>query len=325
MWPTMPEMCRHYPLLAIPTKPPAQRIPILTKSCPWTAMRLPVAILPGLNAETENVIPLSESRICCSTRGADLQNMFAHVQSTATFPNSWVASHCFQRRMCCWLSCRSDTKEKPYIYPCGRSFSRKDLLTRHEQLSHALDGTQRDCRGAYRVLTTDTQTCWIRCHDSHCVPGTGTNSHTGDAARDGSSVVPQSGDHHHELPQSSSLQSSDSSVLANTSISYTPDPFLLSSTDGLFADCDDPIYGFTRFLSHGDWSTDWDRVLVHPVHDFHNPSTSNHGIAQQITPTSELRWSPLCALVCVMTPHPSHYITPGSHPLLSRRGNLGII
>jgi hypothetical protein len=126
-------------------------------------------------------------------------------------------------------------------------------------------------------------------------PELGQTASTGDAARDGSSVVPQSGDHHtvyfassisHELPQSSSLQSSDPSVLANTSISYTPDPFLLSSTDGLFADCDDPIYGFTRFLSHGDWSTDWDRVLVEPVLDLHNPSTPNHGIAQQITPDS---------------------------------------
>lgn len=30
-----------------------------------------------------------------------------------------------------------DTKEKPYVCDCGRSFARRDLLTRHERLSHS--------------------------------------------------------------------------------------------------------------------------------------------------------------------------------------------
>lgn len=30
----------------------------------------------------------------------------------------------------------ADTKEKPYNCQCGRSFTRKDLLTRHERLNH---------------------------------------------------------------------------------------------------------------------------------------------------------------------------------------------
>ncbi|KAJ4264290.1 hypothetical protein NW762_005486 [Fusarium torreyae] len=34
------------------------------------------------------------------------------------------------------LKFETDTKEKPYRCPCGRSFSRRDLLTRHSRLSH---------------------------------------------------------------------------------------------------------------------------------------------------------------------------------------------
>ena len=39
-----------------------------------------------------------------------------------------------------YIDCNPDTKEKPYICHCGRSFTRKDLLTRHERLNHHRSG-----------------------------------------------------------------------------------------------------------------------------------------------------------------------------------------
>ncbi|KAK8232393.1 hypothetical protein HDK90DRAFT_308533 [Phyllosticta capitalensis] len=49
---------------------------------------------------------------------------------------------------------RTHTKEKPFKCPCGLHFSRQDLLSRHERLSHS--GTRRATAGAKRSLRSST-------------------------------------------------------------------------------------------------------------------------------------------------------------------------
>ncbi|RAH86248.1 hypothetical protein BO86DRAFT_395689 [Aspergillus japonicus CBS 114.51] len=187
-----------------------------------------------------------------------------------------ICSRTFNRHEHLQRHIRTHTKDKPYICPCGRAFSRKDLLTRHERLSHGLDGRQGAARGSVspavdRALTTK------------------------DAAFDGPSTMDHLSDHagsishaiaHEPLTSTALSQQSDTTFLENTTVPYTFDNFLLSSTDGLFADCDDPISGFTRFLNHGDWSHDWEGLLVDPSIVSHDHNMPEHDAMQQVSPDS---------------------------------------
>ena len=60
------------------------------------------------------------------------------------------AIHSFYR-----LRLRADTKEKPYSCSCGHSFSRKDLLTRHERLAHA-SGRNSEEQSGVSLSSTDS-------------------------------------------------------------------------------------------------------------------------------------------------------------------------
>ncbi|RAH48942.1 C2H2-type zinc finger protein [Aspergillus brunneoviolaceus CBS 621.78] len=187
-----------------------------------------------------------------------------------------ICSRTFNRHEHLQRHIRTHTKDKPYICPCGRSFSRKDLLTRHERLSHGLDGRQGAARGSMSPAVDRTLTS-----TNAASIGLSTMDHMSDHTDSISHAIA-----HEPLTSTTISQQSDTAFLGNTAVPYSFDNFLLSSTDGLFADCDDPISGFTRFLTHGDWCHDWEGLLVDPSIVSHDHNLPEHDTIQQISPDS---------------------------------------
>lgn len=61
----------------------------------------------------------------------------------------------------CLFACLTallDTKDKPYLCHCGAAFARRDLLTRHERLSHGHNGSYPKIQAStdHQALTDDT-------------------------------------------------------------------------------------------------------------------------------------------------------------------------
>lgn len=226
--------------------------------------------------------------------------MFAHLQqaraSATTYSYSWVSTRKqYTADLLLTDQSPTDTKDKPYICPCGRSFSRKDLLTRHERLSHGLDGRQGAARGVCAVPHSHRSGHFIDCGPGSMSPAVDRTLTSTNAASIGLSTMDHMSDHtdsishaiaHEPLTSTTISQQSDTAFLGNTAVPYSFDNFLLSSTDGLFADCDDPISGFTRFLTHGDWSHDWEGLLVDPSIVSHDHNLPEHDTIQQISPDS---------------------------------------
>lgn len=57
-----------------------------------------------------------------------------------------------------WLNVALDTKDKPYVCHCGTAFARRDLLTRHERLSHDHNGPYQRVQASTNIhaLRNDT-------------------------------------------------------------------------------------------------------------------------------------------------------------------------
>ncbi|RYP70919.1 hypothetical protein DL771_005169 [Monosporascus sp. 5C6A] len=92
-------------------------VPVLSNTT-WISHRQSVGVEAGrpTHNSNNNITIISSS----SSNG-----YVPTVVAVSSDPNIWNA-----------MSERVDTKEKPYICHCGSAFSRRDLLTRHQRISH---------------------------------------------------------------------------------------------------------------------------------------------------------------------------------------------
>ncbi|ODM23092.1 hypothetical protein SI65_00681 [Aspergillus cristatus] len=140
-----------------------------------------------------------------------------------------------------------DTKEKPYSCPCGWSFSRKDLLIRHERLSHSSNGNRGRTQGSTSSPLRSTESA--------------------------QADLPQAPSQHHQ-------QDLDLADLALPS-----DPMLLSPIDDLFSSHGDPMLDFNRSLNSAELNMDWDAYLADTVSVPEGVQPKN-ATGQQFTPDS---------------------------------------
>ncbi|RDW76521.1 C2H2-type zinc finger protein [Aspergillus mulundensis] len=166
-----------------------------------------------------------------------------------------VCSRTFSRHEHLQRHSRTHTKEKPYACFCGRSFSRKDLLTRHERLNHATAEGENNPAPRNQNLT---------------------------AGAVQAEAIPQSVER--GLTHSDDPQPQSTLYTAPGAESYLLDPFLLSSTDGLFPECDDPMFGFTRYLSNGDLGFDWNGIFMNTDLGLQNSNPPDYQTVDQIVP-----------------------------------------
>lgn len=168
------------------------------------------------------------------------------------------------------LTTHVDTKEKPYSCPCGRSFSRKDLLTRHERLSHSFNGDRGHTQG-WSTRADELGPFQLR----YPLESTPSTSRLTGSAPVG---LPQAPLQHHQ-------QDLELTDLALPSALPTADPMLLSPIDGLFASHGDPMLDFNRFLGLAELDINWNAYPADSMPVLEGIQSQN-APDQQFTPDS---------------------------------------
>ncbi|KAK8223993.1 fungal-specific transcription factor domain-containing protein [Phyllosticta capitalensis] len=169
---------------------------------------------------------------------------------------------------------RTHTKEKPYRCCCGRNFSRKDLLTRHQRLAHAqVDRPTNDALDHQSIATSPHSP-----QTNHTVESSSLSKSPLEAAEARSNAAES------HLLQTPSLETP--LLETNTSVDVNQVSALNPPTWQSYADVEmsnsplDPIHDFTTFVDFMGLSSDWNsfafpNTMAHVQGHVTHPSAHN--------------------------------------------------